>query len=187
MDSPREVAIERSGDQIVSVAIILNPLMSGPQTAVSGGSLVAAVPDAYEVRWIDLDGTLRRIVRYDMEPIPASPASVDAMLADSDLDAEQRRAVRDNLPAEKIPDYLPTVSAVMTDRLGNAWVQQFRPYFASGPSMWTVIAADGVWLGTVELPDRFVPLEIGEDFVLGAWEDELDVEYVLLYDLIKPR
>jgi hypothetical protein len=30
-------------------------------------------------------------------------------------------------------------------------------------------------------------LSIHADFVLGTWNDEMDVEYVKLYELIKPE
>ena len=37
------------------------------------------------------------------------------------------------------------------------------------------------------LLDRFEPLDIGRDHVLGLFKDEYDVEYVQFYDLIKPE
>jgi hypothetical protein len=43
----------------------------------------------------------------------------------------------------------------------------------------------GAALGVVPLPPRFTPHQIGNDFVLGAWKDELDVEHVRLYRLLK--
>ena len=36
------------------------------------------------------------------------------------------------------------------------------------------------------MPLRFSPMHIANDFVLGRWRDELDVEYVQLYKLAKP-
>jgi hypothetical protein len=45
----------------------------------------------------------------------------------------------------------------------------------------------GVYLGDVEMPERFRVFQIGADFVLGQWRDEDDVEHVRLYPLIKPR
>lgn len=55
----------------------------------------------------------------------------------------------------------------------------------------------GAWLGRVELPPglpmlrgtavRSAPvLEIGPDWILGVWEDELGVQQVRLYRLRKP-
>ena len=56
----------------------------------------------------------------------------------------------------------------------------------------TFFAPDGTWLGTVSLPPRLVRayihyrspyLEIGDDYILGVWKDELDVQYVRMYRL----
>jgi hypothetical protein len=49
-----------------------------------------------------------------------------------------------------------------------------------------VHSGEGRWLGTVTTPDRVSPLDIGEDWVLARFGDELDVEHVQLWDLIKP-
>ena len=58
-------------------------------------------------------------------------------------------------------------------------------------------APDGSWLGSVAVPpglgrERRLGLafrrtwEIGDDYIIGVWRDELDVEHVRLYDLQKP-
>jgi hypothetical protein len=36
---------------------------------------------------------------------------------------------------------------------------------------------------TVELPVGLDPTHIGNDFVLGTWKDDVDVEHVRLYGL----
>jgi hypothetical protein len=40
-----------------------------------------------------------------------------------------------------------------------------------------------MWLGEVALPSTLGVTEIGEDYVLGTWRDEMDVEYVRMYSL----
>jgi len=35
-------------------------------------------------------------------------------------------------------------------------------------------------------PARFTPRYVDDDMVLGVWRDEVDVEYVRGYELIKP-
>ncbi len=75
---------------------------------------------------------------------------------------------------------------MQVDRLGNVWVQQFE--IPGSPSRtWSVFGADGEWLGDVDVPDRFRPLEIGDDYVLGRYGDELDVEHIQLWELVKPQ
>ncbi len=71
------------------------------------------------------------------------------------------------------------------DREKNIWAQQYYLIADSTPP-WTVFDSDGRLLGDVTFPDRFHTFEIGADYVVGVWWDELDVEHVQLYDLIKP-
>jgi hypothetical protein len=53
----------------------------------------------------------------------------------------------------------------------------------STPTSWRVFDKAGKWLGTVTLPARFNPMDIGTDYVLGLWRDEDDVEHVRMYRL----
>jgi len=39
----------------------------------------------------------------------------------------------------------------------------------------------------VSLPSRVYPLEIGHDYLLGAYRDEEGVEYVHLYAVARPN
>ena len=56
----------------------------------------------------------------------------------------------------------------------------------SVPTGWRVFDRTGRWSGTVTMPARFNPMDIGSDYVLGLWRDEDDVEHVRLYRLMKP-
>ena len=44
----------------------------------------------------------------------------------------------------------------------------------------------GIWLGDVTLPAGLTVYEIGSYYVLGSWQDEIEVEHVRLYELVKP-
>ena len=71
------------------------------------------------------------------------------------------------------------------DDEGNIWIEDYnRP--GDTKKKWTVFDRAGIWLGGLQFPDRFTPTHIGNYFVLGFEQDLLDVEYVQLYDLIKP-
>ena len=51
----------------------------------------------------------------------------------------------------------------------------------------------GEWLGTVAVPSGLqqenvglpVSFEIGDDYILGVWRDDIGVEYVRMYGLMK--
>ena len=49
--------------------------------------------------------------------------------------------------------------------------------------VWQGFGRDGKPAGSFLVPGRFRVFEIGRDYVLGKWWDELDVEHVQLYAL----
>ena len=85
-----------------------------------------------------------------------------------------------------VPTVRPPFSAIMLDAAGNLWVEQ-GPSTSSdvGSIDHFVFDRDGVLLGTVELPQIQV-LDIGYDYVVGVYEDDLEVEYLQLFEIIKP-
>lgn len=77
------------------------------------------------------------------------------------------------------------------DDEGRRWDVLAPPDFEepSGHVVWLpsglhdVFRPDGVYLGTVKLPQGFNVMEIGADHVLGVARDEMGVEYVQVYGL----
>ena len=110
---------------------------------------------------------------------------IDSMNQEDADDFEEKDLARQRWEDLPLPESLPYFEALEGDRLGNLWI---RSYQAPGDEIrtWHVLAADGEWLGTVTFPDRVSPLEIGEDYVLARFGDELDVEHVHMWELIKP-
>ncbi len=78
-------------------------------------------------------------------------------------------------------------SDLRVDPTGMVWLRTGRHFPPKAPSNeWTGFSREGVLLGTLSLPERLEVLEFGEDYVLGVWKDEMDVEYVRLYALQDP-
>jgi hypothetical protein len=84
------------------------------------------------------------------------------------------------------PAQMPVYDALRTDAEGNLWVRAYEPDSAH-PSRWWVFSGEGRLLGTVTTPSQLVVQEIGTDYVVGVWRDEMDVQYVHRYTLHKPR
>ncbi len=74
----------------------------------------------------------------------------------------------------------------MLDVVGNLWVEQ-RPVNWAEPEEIDYLVFDpgGLLLGTVVLPPIDV-LEIGEDYVLGVYRDDMEVEYLRVHAIVKP-
>ncbi|MEX2610180.1 MAG: hypothetical protein WEA24_09565 [Gemmatimonadota bacterium] len=100
---------------------------------------------------------------------------------------------RNNLERMTFADHFPAHGRMLVDRAGGLWLERYAPRRTDGgwnatraePTIWEAYDPDGAWLGPVAFPPDFFPFEIGEDYVLGLWRDEMDVEYVRLYALEK--
>ena len=144
------------------------------------GELLAIGDQAtYEVKAFAADGTLARIVRRDGDleiPTQADQLSYyERRYADQPPDrrAESLRRVRD-MP---LVDSYPAYSGILSDRLGNLWVQEYRS------PVWTVFDREGRVQGLVEVPSDLRIFEIGRDYILGRFSDALGVEYVQVWAL----
>ena len=111
---------------------------------------------------------------------------------------------------EVLPRGLPSLTAVNFEDLypawrrfisgvgGTLWVQRHRPVSAltdeelegalafnrppASPE-WDVFDPEGRYLGVIELPCSDRALNFWNDRVYGVWEDELDVQYVVAWQI----
>jgi hypothetical protein len=81
---------------------------------------------------------------------------------------------------------------LLADREGYLWAREYLPTDAiplayvtpsDAPTAAFVFHPDGQLLGSVELPRRFTPWEIGTDFALGVEIDDQGVNELVLYGL----
>ncbi|MGD8280999.1 MAG: hypothetical protein PVF69_07575 [Gemmatimonadota bacterium] len=84
------------------------------------------------------------------------------------------------------PDAWPAFSDLRVDALGDLWVAEYELQ-AAAPSAWHVFSARGELLGHVAVPAGLEIHEIGEDYLLGVEENELDVPFVRRYALMRLR
>ena len=81
----------------------------------------------------------------------------------------------------------PYFTHMVIDALGNLWVElEPANWQAPGEIEYLVFDRDGLLLGSVAVPPLEV-LEIGADYVVGIYRDEMDVEYLRVHDIRKPR
>jgi hypothetical protein len=123
-----------------------------------------------------------------MPPRSVTAADIDRFIENeiADIeDANDRRDRRELYEEMETPETMPAYQDLEVDDLGNLWVKEYEPD-PDAPSRWTVVDADGHMLGEVVLPSGLNVTQIGNDFVLGIWQDELEVEHVRLYALTKP-
>jgi len=126
------------------------------------------------VRWA---GSTLQITAGDVE---AWKEGVMGSAAESELPS--LRAYLSEIP---FPDVRPAYGRILADSEGAIWVGDFALPGQNAPR-WRVFGADGRWLATVDVPNRFRVLAVGTDRVLGVARDELDVERVEVRRLQRP-
>lgn len=143
--------------------------------------------DHFEITFFERTGVPRRIIRLDRENLPVTQDDIDRYIEnrlDQADDEEERHVERTLLDRMPFPSTMPAYGSFIVDKEGNLWVEEWRRPGEDQPR-WRVFDGDGVFLGAVETPVRFRIFEIGADYLLGRWADELDVEHIRVYSLIK--
>jgi hypothetical protein len=133
-------------------------------------------PAGEVLRFLRIPGRIRRVTDQDLEEY------IRGRLASAPPD--RHPSLRQSLEGMPHSETLPAYGAILSDTEGNLWVGEWAMYPQVAGS-WAVFQEDGRWLGAVEAPPRFDPRAIGEDWILGVEWDELDVEYVVVYPLVK--
>lgn len=170
-----------------------------PEYGSGAGRLAVIDTEAYSVRMVSpTDGSIERIVRRDVAPREATDAvfaaHVDGIAGMvGDLPKERVEQIRQMWRDRPRAPELPVLRSIHVDATGHLWA---APYYVAGaePPPFEIHAPDGTWLGSVSLPPglqrAFIQyqapyMEIGEDYVLGVWTDDLDVQYVRMYRINK--
>jgi hypothetical protein len=145
--------------------------------------------DSYEIRSYAEDGRLARIVRWDRPPVPVAEAHVNARIEEAVAEASdpnEAREVRQTYAELPVPDFFPAFAGLEADRFGNLWVEDYRMP-GDHRTTFHVFDADGRLVGRVDLPEEMELLDLGEDYLLALFRDDLEVEYVRQYRLRRPR
>lgn len=157
--------------------------------AVAPAKFVVGTARDYELRVHSPGGLLVRLIRWrgpDRTVRAEDVAKYREEILESARNVDELRLRRAEIEQTPVASEFPAHRLLHVDRSGNLWVESYPRPGESGPRTWTVFDAAGRMLGDVALPERLWIFEIGEDYVLGVERDELDVEHVRLYSLVKP-
>jgi hypothetical protein len=169
--------------------VMMTPSFGREQiTAVTENRIILGSNKVFQVEVYAPDGALERIIRVEQPPRPVTDEMLEALArersereAAANRDDPLLRRAHQELPhAATVPFY----SRALGDDAGNLWLREYDVPEGPEPG-WMIFDPEGRLLGTVTLPADFTPSHIGEDFVLGVWRDELDVERVRMYGLEK--
>ncbi|MFH1764693.1 MAG: hypothetical protein ABIF09_10920 [Gemmatimonadota bacterium] len=165
--------------------------------AASKDRIYVAPTDAFSIQVFDREGILRRIIRRDETPHRVTRSDfdrwVEQMIEILDLPPDERAEMRRSAGELSAAETMPAFRWIAVDSEDNLWVEEWQGV-GLGQGRFSVFRANGAWLGYVEIPEGlhdlrrefFQPwLEIGSDYLLGIWSDDLGVEQVRLYRIEK--
>jgi hypothetical protein len=185
--SERHLHIEQSGGTIESISVSTPLFGRSQQLAVGPDRVYAGSADLYEIEVYRSGLGLERLIRLMRQPREVTPAVVEAKKREeleAAPDAERRRGVERRFADLSPPEFLPAYYGFQLDAVGVLWVEEYRLPGEVG-SRWNLFDREGRWLTTIELPARLRVLEIGAEHLLGVWRDELDVEYLRVYGVVR--
>jgi hypothetical protein len=146
---------------------------------------VAGTGEIPEMVRYDAQGHPERRIRWSGTRRPVTPSDVSAHRARELASAQDRTWMEQLLGEMDYPQEMPVYANVVADAGENLWVRRYDPEPETAAEWW-VFTPEGRLLGTVETPAGLRVREIGADHVLGIWLDDLNVQYVRRYALLKP-
>ncbi|MFC1661295.1 hypothetical protein ACFL3S_07585, partial [Gemmatimonadota bacterium] len=177
------------------------PFSGSTRFGVSADRVHVGFPDRSEIRVFGSNGALERIVRRVFHPIRVTDADMEWLLERrlGEVDGAEnqslvRQAFRGLRHAEEMPAFgVPVWTSgrekggpdMIADAEGNLWVfDYYRP--GEYRNRFSVFSPEGVWMGSVDVPEGLQPSQIGADFLIGTLTDEMGFVHVRQHRLVKP-
>ena len=167
------------------------PFSRGFHTAQWGDLVIINPDDEYHILAYDgTNGSLARIVRR--EHANRAPTGAEAeqelerILERSPYDPRTLDMIRDGFKDVPVVERFSAFRALLTDPLDHLWVRETTLPDVDRPApLWTVFDPEGRALGFVETPAGLTVFEFGADYVLGRATDEMGVESVEVWALVR--
>lgn len=181
----------RYGPPSGPINLVLDPLFESAPSVDAGGTTIAVASGREpEVRLLDEEFRLRRIIRWLDGDRDVTAAHASAWR--EDFLERRRREGREPGPIadlmasgdRPVADRFPASSGVAVGRDGRVWVDRYpKPGESAG---WLVFEGDGEFLCHLESVPGLEVWEFGADYLLGTREDALGVESVAIFPFRPP-
>jgi hypothetical protein len=172
--------------QFVNGQPIVMPFSPHEQQAVGADRVYVGDNDSTTIHAFTLDGTPAGTFAVADRPIPVTAAELAAYKERQREWATTNRMSKEDFEqrwsAGPKPTRHPYWGTALVDAAGVLWVSG-PPRGSQAPIVWTAFERNGRRIGTVTMPARFTPKDIGRDYVLGVQRDEDDVESIAMYSL----
>jgi hypothetical protein len=144
-----------------------------------GDDIITGHTRSFELHEISSEGVVRRILRTNIAALPISSEDREPYVGQAARSPDLEEVIR----LFGFPETHPAFNRILVDKSGNLWVELHVR--AGDDARWSVFDHRGHWFTDVRVPSSFQPMEIGDDYVLGVWRDDLDVEHIDVRDLVK--
>jgi hypothetical protein len=170
-----------------------------PIWALSGDDgIISAVNDAMRFRVYGIDGSLQRVIELPREGHQVTEEDRSIFMGALEQLWKQagvpQQAVAQLKSGVSFEPRMPVFVQFLAGPQSSLWVQRiiapsemtqeekeaFNPLQNMGSPKWDVFDRQGRWMGVVEMPMHFQPLDIEGDRVYGVWRDEMDVQHVMV-------
>jgi hypothetical protein len=185
-----ETQVLRPGDERFVGTVEGRPIMRSPPFAhtlelvTSDDVWYYGSTEAYEIEQFSPGGELRRILRRTVENRLVTPEmETELERWAREQYADYPAPILDFLFSMPVPETTPAHGNLIVDDDGNLWVSEYR--LPTEEPSWAVFDPDGRFLGVLDTPAGGEVTQIGSDYLLGIWRDELDAEQVRKYRIIK--
>lgn len=178
-----EVVVGRAGGRL---SMGIAPFAHRTTIGVSGQLLYLGTADQFEILVTRLDAAPVAIIRFGPINLALEEWEIEewinsraAQLPSRDAEAAFRRVMAQ---AEQ-PRRRPAFEELVVSGEGDVWVQEF-----AGGSLrearWHIMSGtNGRYCGSLSLPAAFRLVDIRGGRLAGVWKDQLEVEYVRVYEL----
>ena len=163
--------------------------------AVVGGELVVGTAEDPELRFYTDDEGLRRIVRWPDHDRRVTEERVEQYMTAAEASMPEAARPQARAMFAMIPrsERQPAFEDILADSGGELWVGGYRgpemalPGARSPARDWLVFDDSGVLKALIPTPIGFQPLYLGTNEVIGVFIDELGVESIQVYEVVREQ
>jgi hypothetical protein len=163
------------------------PFAPAASYAITARELVFGMPDSYEYRAYNANGSLVRRVRASATPAPITGAMVDAYRESmgKGADPETAALLKKGIERLTLPKTLPAYSRLVAERDGTVWVAGYDPPTVKR-QWWARFDPSGKLLGTLIIPTGFSVDRFANGYVVLRQYVEADGATRLFVHKIEP-
>lgn len=193
IDSLGQFYFRRAGFTDPEIGMVEEALFAARGSVFPAGDLLGyASGRSPEIRLLGPGGAPRRIIRWTDEDREVHSDAVASARED------MRRRVEEFLPADRVDasmerfdarevaERFPAHGRVASGVDGGIWIEEFARPGTGDPPAWFVLEPTGHPRCSIAMPPELTPMHMSRTRVLGVELDEIQVPYVVGYDVQPP-